>query len=179
MTSQTLVGKAVLVTGGARRIGREIALELASAGADVTITYRNSKDEAEQTLQLIKQLGRLAIALECDVRSEQSVRSAISASVNFHGHLDVLVNNAAIYEVCAARHVEPRSVGRRLRNQCARTVSRRPRGSAASARRLMAASSTSARSADCALGPAMPTTAHPRPPSTCLPRPWPRPSHLR
>ncbi len=98
MTSQTLVGKAVLVTGGARRIGREIALELASGGADVTITYRNSKDEAEQTVQLIKQLGRLAIALECDVRSEQSVRSAISASVSFHGHLDVLVNNAAIYE---------------------------------------------------------------------------------
>ncbi|MGA7242167.1 MAG: SDR family NAD(P)-dependent oxidoreductase [Terracidiphilus sp.] len=98
MTSQTLVGKAVLVTGGARRIGREIALELASAGADVTITYRDSKTEAEQTLQLIRQLGRLAIALECDVRSEQSVRSAVSASVNFHGHLDVLVNNAAIYE---------------------------------------------------------------------------------
>ncbi len=98
MTSQTLVGKAVLVTGGARRIGREIALELASAGADVTITYRNSRTEAEQTLQLIKQLGRLAIALECDVRSEQSVRSAISASVNFHGHLDVLVNNAAIFD---------------------------------------------------------------------------------
>ena len=63
MTSQTLlVGKAVLVTGGARRIGREIALELASAGADVTITYRDSRTEAEQTLQLIKQLGRLAIA---------------------------------------------------------------------------------------------------------------------
>ena len=100
MTSQTLVGKAVLVTGGARRIGREIALELASGGADVTITYRNSKDEAEQTLQLIKQLGRLAIALECDVRSEQSVRSAISASVSFHGHLDVLVNNAAILRIC-------------------------------------------------------------------------------
>jgi NAD(P)-dependent dehydrogenase (short-subunit alcohol dehydrogenase family) len=98
MTSQTLIGKVVLVTGGARRIGREIALELAAAGADVTITYRNSKTEAEQTLQLIQQEGRLAIALECDVRSEQSVRSAISSSINFHGHLDVLVNNAAVFE---------------------------------------------------------------------------------
>lgn len=98
MTSQTLIGKAALVTGGARRIGREIALELAAAGSDVTITYLNSKAEAEETLQLIHQVGRLAIAVECDVRSEQSVRSAIAASINFHGHLDLLVNNAAIFE---------------------------------------------------------------------------------
>jgi 3-oxoacyl-[acyl-carrier protein] reductase/pteridine reductase len=98
MTSQTLIGKAALVTGGARRIGREIALELAAAGADITLTYRKSKAEAEQALQLIQQLGRQAIAIECDVRSEHSVRSAIAASVDFHGHLDLLVNNAAIFE---------------------------------------------------------------------------------
>jgi NAD(P)-dependent dehydrogenase (short-subunit alcohol dehydrogenase family) len=98
MTSQTLLGKAALVTGGARRIGRAIALELAAAGADLTITYRNSRTEAEETLQLIRQVGRQAIALECDVRSESSVRSAVANSISFHGHLDVLVNNAAIYE---------------------------------------------------------------------------------
>lgn len=98
MTSQILFGKAALVTGGARRIGRAISLELAAAGADITITYRHSKTEAEETLQLINQLGRQAIALECDVRSESSVRSAVANSINFHGHLDVLVNNAAIYE---------------------------------------------------------------------------------
>ena len=66
MTSQPLLGKAALVTGGARRIGRAIALELASAGADVTITYRNSKTEADQTLRLINELGRQAICIECD-----------------------------------------------------------------------------------------------------------------
>jgi NAD(P)-dependent dehydrogenase (short-subunit alcohol dehydrogenase family) len=98
MTSQTLLGKAALVTGGARRIGRAIALELAAGGADLTITYRNSRTEAEETLQLIHQLGRQAAAFECDVRSELSVRSAVASSINFHGHLDVLVNNAAIYE---------------------------------------------------------------------------------
>ena len=98
MTSQTLLGKAALVTGGARRIGRAIALELAAAGADITITYRNSKAEAEETLQLINQVGRQAIALECDVRSEPSVRTAVANSINFHSRLDVLVNNAAIYE---------------------------------------------------------------------------------
>jgi 3-oxoacyl-[acyl-carrier protein] reductase/pteridine reductase len=98
MMSQPLAGKAVLITGGARRIGREIALELAAAGADVTVTYRNSREDAEQTISAIKELGRRASAVECDVRSEEYVRTAIVASVNFHGHLDLLVNNAAVFE---------------------------------------------------------------------------------
>ena len=98
MTSETLLGKAALVTGGARRIGREIALQLAAAGAEVTITYRNSRTEAEETIKAIKDLGRLAIAVECDVRSEESVRDAVVAAVNFHGRLDVLVNNAAVFQ---------------------------------------------------------------------------------
>jgi NAD(P)-dependent dehydrogenase (short-subunit alcohol dehydrogenase family) len=98
MTSQTLIGKTAMVTGGARRIGREIALELAAVGADVTLTFRHSKAEAEHTLHLVEELGRHAIAVECDVRSEQSVRAAIAASQKFHGRLDVLVNNAAVFE---------------------------------------------------------------------------------
>jgi 3-oxoacyl-[acyl-carrier protein] reductase/pteridine reductase len=96
--SQILTGKAALVTGGARRIGREIALKLAAAGAEVTVTYRKSRTEAEETIKAIQELGRLAIAIECDVRSEESVRSAVCASKNFHGHIDILVNNAAIFE---------------------------------------------------------------------------------
>jgi NAD(P)-dependent dehydrogenase (short-subunit alcohol dehydrogenase family) len=98
MTSEPLQGKAALVTGGARRIGREIALELAAAGAEVTITYRTSRQDAEETIKAIKDLGRLAIAVECDVRSEESVRDAVVAAVNFHGHIDLLVNNAAVFQ---------------------------------------------------------------------------------
>jgi NAD(P)-dependent dehydrogenase (short-subunit alcohol dehydrogenase family) len=98
MTSQPLSGKAALITGGARRIGREIALKLAASGADISITYRTSKTEAEEAVQLIQQAGRRARALECDVRSEQSVRSAVAACEQFHGRLDLLVNNAAIFE---------------------------------------------------------------------------------
>src|SRR4029079_8606792 len=98
MTSEPLLGKAALVTGGARRIGREIALQLATAGAEVTITYRTSRQDAEETIKAIKDLGRLAIAVECDVRSEESVRDAVVAAVNFHGHLDLLVNNAAVFQ---------------------------------------------------------------------------------
>jgi len=98
MTSQSLIGKAALVTGGARRIGREIALELAAAGAEVTVTYRNSREDAERTIKAIQEIGRLAIAVKCDVCSEDSIREAMVASVNFHGHLDLLVNNAAVFE---------------------------------------------------------------------------------
>lgn len=98
MTGEPLLGKAALVTGGARRIGREIALRLAAAGAEITITYRKSREQAEQTIKDIQELGRMAIAVECDVCSEESIRSAIVASVNFHGHLDILVNNAAVFE---------------------------------------------------------------------------------
>jgi NAD(P)-dependent dehydrogenase (short-subunit alcohol dehydrogenase family) len=98
MTSEPLLGKAALVTGGARRIGREIALQLAAAGAEVTITYRTSRHDAEETIKEIKDLGRLAIAVECDVRSEASVRDAVTATVNFHGHLDLLVNNAGVFQ---------------------------------------------------------------------------------
>ena len=98
MTSQPLIGKAALVTGGARRIGREIALALAAAGAEVTVTYRKSREDAEETIKKIQEVGGMAIAVPCDVCSEASVREAMVASVNFHGHLDVLVNNAAVFE---------------------------------------------------------------------------------
>jgi NAD(P)-dependent dehydrogenase (short-subunit alcohol dehydrogenase family) len=105
MPNQLLNGKSALVTGGARRIGREIALTLACAGADVTITYRASKGEAEQTVKAIEDLGRRALAVECDVRSEDSVRSAIAASMEFHGRLDVLVNNAAVFETAPLNEI--------------------------------------------------------------------------
>src|ERR1700751_4776840 len=98
MPALTLNGKSALVTGGSRRIGREIALTLARAGADVSITYRASRADAAQTAQAIEDLGRRAQALECEIRSETSVREALSATLAFHGQLDLLVNNAAISE---------------------------------------------------------------------------------
>jgi NAD(P)-dependent dehydrogenase (short-subunit alcohol dehydrogenase family) len=96
-----LLGKSVLITGGAKRIGREIALTLARAGADVAITYRNSRAEAAQVVEEIHGLGRKAIAIECDVRLEESVRGAVAAVVEQFCRLDVLVNNAAIFEGAA------------------------------------------------------------------------------
>jgi 3-oxoacyl-[acyl-carrier protein] reductase/pteridine reductase len=98
MTGLPLGGKSALVTGGARRVGRGIALALARAGADVALTYRTSHAEAVETAREIENLGYRSLAVECDVRSEESVRAAVAATVNRFGRLDIVVNNAAVFE---------------------------------------------------------------------------------
>src|ERR1700691_5810010 len=101
MPKQALSGKSALVTGGARRIGREIALSLARAGADVAITSLKSKADASEPAREIASLGCRALALEADVRSEASVRAAIHAVMAIFGRLDLLVNNAAVFQSAA------------------------------------------------------------------------------
>lgn len=98
MANQPLLGKTALVTGGARRVGRGIALALAEAGAELCITSRNSSDEAAETAGEIERFGRRALAVECDVRSEASVRSAVAATVGQFGRLDLVVNNASVFQ---------------------------------------------------------------------------------
>jgi NAD(P)-dependent dehydrogenase (short-subunit alcohol dehydrogenase family) len=93
-----LKGKAVLITGGARRLGRAIALELAKAGADVAITFRNTSREAQHTVVDIGSFGVRAVALRCDVTDPKSVKAAIKETATELGGIDILVNNAANYE---------------------------------------------------------------------------------
>lgn len=105
MPTEVLHGKSALITGGAKRIGRAIALSLARAGADVAITYRTSSSEAALTVGEIKALGRRAMAIECDVRCEASVRLAVAAVASEFGRLDLLVNNAAVFDSGALEQV--------------------------------------------------------------------------
>jgi NAD(P)-dependent dehydrogenase (short-subunit alcohol dehydrogenase family) len=98
MVAGELTGKVALVTGGARRIGREIALALAEAGANVGITYLRSDSEARQTAEDIRRRGVRGLALACDVRDEKRVRNAVKKVAAEFGGLDLLVNNAAVYE---------------------------------------------------------------------------------
>ena len=93
-----LAGKRVLITGAARRIGRAIAIELARAGADVAITYLTSAAEARRTLAELRALTGSAFAIRCDVRDEQSIKAALKVAVSQLGGLDLLINNAALYE---------------------------------------------------------------------------------
>jgi NAD(P)-dependent dehydrogenase (short-subunit alcohol dehydrogenase family) len=96
-----LQGKAVLVTGGARRLGHATALAMANAGADVAITYRESGREAKQTVSALKAVGAKTTALLCDVTDESSVRGMLRDVLREFGRLDILVNNAATYQTAA------------------------------------------------------------------------------
>lgn len=98
---KALAGKRVLVTGAARRIGRGVALALAKAGADVAITYRGSHEAAAKTLQEIGAAGVRAHSVYCDVTDEASVQGAVAGVVGAFGGLDLLVNNAGIFETAA------------------------------------------------------------------------------
>jgi NAD(P)-dependent dehydrogenase (short-subunit alcohol dehydrogenase family) len=101
MPDQPLAGKVALVTGGARRIGRGIALALAQAGADVAITYLNSATQASATVAEIAALGRRGLELKCDVRAEESVGAMVREVAGQFGRLDLLVNNAAVFDSAA------------------------------------------------------------------------------
>jgi 3-oxoacyl-[acyl-carrier protein] reductase len=82
-----LEGKTALVTGGSRGIGRAIALELARAGADVTLSYRSGKEEAER---VASEAGGRAVA--ADVSDAEQAKALVEAA----GELDILVNNAGV-----------------------------------------------------------------------------------
>ena len=89
-----LAGKVALVTGGARDVGREIGLALASEGATVAINYRNSKEEANRLVEEIKSTGGAAAVFEADVSDYEAVCTMMDQIVNDFGQLDILVNNA-------------------------------------------------------------------------------------
>jgi len=93
-----LQGKAVLITGAAKRLGRASALALAQAGADVAITFNHSAREAQHTVIDVSSLGVRAVALRCDVTDGKSVKSAVKETVKELCGIDILVNNAANYE---------------------------------------------------------------------------------
>jgi 3-oxoacyl-[acyl-carrier protein] reductase/pteridine reductase len=90
--------KVAIVTGGARRLGRAIALTLARAGFDLAITYRISKADAEETLRAIRAVGARAAAHAMDVRDEAGVYGVVAAIAGEFDRIDVLVNNAAVFE---------------------------------------------------------------------------------
>jgi NAD(P)-dependent dehydrogenase (short-subunit alcohol dehydrogenase family) len=96
-TNFSLTGKTVLVTGGARRVGKALALAAAQAGADILIHHGHSAEEAEATRAEIEALGRKAMVLEADLADPAQVQALIERG-NASGPLYGLVNSAAIFE---------------------------------------------------------------------------------
>jgi len=96
-----LAGRTALVTGGARRIGRAIALQLAANGANVAITYRNSQPEAEDLVRALSAFGVDAFAVRTELTDAESIRQSVASVVEEFGQLDLLVNNAGHFESAA------------------------------------------------------------------------------
>jgi len=95
MSRFSLTGKSAVVTGGSRGIGRAIALGLAEAGADVVLSYRDKRAEAEFVAKQVEMMGRRAMAMPMDVTDRTSVESAARDARGF-GPISILVNNAGI-----------------------------------------------------------------------------------
>ncbi len=90
---KSLANQVALVTGSAKRTGRDIALGLAEAGADVVIHYRGSREEAEATVAEVQAKGRRAIAIKADLRETDQVEALFAQAHAEFGRLDILVNN--------------------------------------------------------------------------------------
>jgi 3-oxoacyl-[acyl-carrier protein] reductase len=96
LSDQTLSGRVAVVTGAARNIGRQIALELASSGAAVVVNALHSRAEAEAVASAIETAGGHAIVVLADVTSEEGAKRLVASAIDAFGRLDCVVNNAAV-----------------------------------------------------------------------------------
>ena len=98
MTQKYKAKGVVLVTGGAKRIGRAICLSLASTGYKVALHYHHSASEAEKTAKVIRQKRGVCNLFPCDLSDQKQTVSLIDNVLRKFKGLDVLINNASIFE---------------------------------------------------------------------------------
>lgn len=91
-------GKVALVTGGAHRVGRTIALMLASCGSDLVVTFHMSAFEARQTISEAEALGVRATAIRCDVTDWRDVQAMAQSTRETMGGVDIIVNSAGLFK---------------------------------------------------------------------------------
>ena len=103
-----------LVTGGARRLGRAMALELAARGHDLAIHYDRSREAAEATAEEARALGVRAETFAADLLEDDAVRALVPSVAARLGRLSVLVNNASIFEYDTIRSATPESWDRHM-----------------------------------------------------------------
>ena len=89
-------GKVAVVTGSSRSIGRGVALALARSGCAVAVNYRKSREEADEVVNTIKEMGGKAIAVQCDVSKRDEVEAMFKTAIEEFGKVDILVNNAGV-----------------------------------------------------------------------------------
>ncbi len=107
MLPPDLSSQVALVTGGAHRLGKVLALALAGAGANVAIHYHSSGQAASETLQEIRNLGVDAVAIQGDLSRSEDAERVVAATAEHFGRLDILVNSAAIMEQTLLGKITP------------------------------------------------------------------------
>ena len=90
-----MTGKKVLITGAGRGMGKDMALTLAKAGADVAITAR-TESQLNEVAEEIRALGRIAVPIPCDVAKKSDVDNAVAKAIQDLGGIDVLISNAGV-----------------------------------------------------------------------------------
>ena len=116
----------VLITGAARRVGREIALHLAAAGFDTAIHYRNSAQAAQGTAEDARAVGAAldveSTSFAADLSDETACRGLVPAVFNHFGRLDAVVNNASLFEHDDLASFSPTAMERHWRANTAPAV---------------------------------------------------------
>jgi 3-oxoacyl-[acyl-carrier protein] reductase len=105
--SGKLAGKVAVVTGASKGIGAAIAKHFAAEGAAVVVNYSASKEAAERVVADIVRNGGKAVAAQADVAKKPDIRRLFSAARETFGRLDVLVNNAGVYEFAPLEAITP------------------------------------------------------------------------
>jgi 3-oxoacyl-[acyl-carrier protein] reductase len=103
--AKKLAGKVAVVTGASKGIGASIALHLAAEGAAVVVNYASSKEGAERVVSEITGSGGKAVAVQADLAKEADVRRLFAEAKKAFGRIDILINNAGVYEFAPLEQV--------------------------------------------------------------------------
>lgn len=103
--SQKLSGKVAVVTGASKGIGASIAQHLAAEGAAVVVNYSTSREGADKVVAQVERRGGQAIAVQADVSRRADIQRLFAEAKRAFGRVDILVNNAAVYEFAPIEEV--------------------------------------------------------------------------
>lgn len=114
-SQEFLNGRTALVTGAAKRLGKGIALALAQHGANVVVHYHRSDEEAAGVCDEVRRLGKSAWPLQADLMDSRQTQVMFQKALSHAGPIDILVNNASIFNKDTIREVTDDSLWRNMR----------------------------------------------------------------